>query len=430
MAENNDKNEQTESIVLTAFEPLSNEEFKNKVLQSVLENNAEYFEEAAKLNHLDLQEDFDLVANVVYLEQLKNIETSCRKAILEENILEAYNVLHNVCFFDMQDYQYISAVEEEKASESLPSYINKRLEKVSALKDTFGLISCISEAIVYNMADSPNFNAYKANQVFEKISSYEDELSSEEKAQAYFIASKMYRKLSASNKVLVESTAVDQELECLKKVLANSADYKLISYCQGRIDNKNDKMVIRAYKGALKKKQDKGNLFKINMALADIYTSQANKSGFNYPLSVKDVSSAKAVHFLMNAYAVAKKEDRLPILKKMADLHFKTNHIEEWKNIKTVIALKFLKGEERCYALSAIGDKLNDLSFYYQAIQESEKIRNKRAKNQVLFETYTKLSLKLAPGKEKDDVLQHLNQLKQEKQTILLRTLKISNVND
>ena len=430
MTENNDKNEQEATIVLKAFEPLSDEEFKIKILQSVVVNNPEYFEEAALLNKLDMQKDAELVTEIVYIEQVQTIEALCRKAMLEENILEAYNVLHNVCFFEEQDYQYIAALEGENASDNLSSYIDKRLEKVSALKDTFGFISCISEAIAYTMTDSPNFNAYKANQIFEKISSYEDELSSEEKAQAYFIASKMYRKLNASNKLLTEGAAQNQELECLKKVLTNSADYKLISYCQDRIADKNDKVVIRAYKKALNMSQNKGNLFKINMKLADIYTAQTDKIGFNYPLGEKEISATKAIHFLMSAYAVAKRGDRLPVLKKMAHLYQKNNQWPEWKNIKTVIALKFLKGEERCYALTAIGDKLNEPSFYYQAIEESKKIRNKRAKNQVLYDAYTKLSLKLDDGEEKDNVLQNLHQLKQEKQAILLKTLKISNVND
>ena len=162
--------------------------------------------------------------------------------------------------------------------------------------------------------------------------------------------------------------AEDMELNCLRKALTYSSDYKLISYCQGCLSDPNDKIVLRAYEHALSSAKDKSEKCQINLALADIYTSRATRIGFMTQNSDKKISGEKALHHLMDAYRYSPKDTRIHVLKRIAEMQRNLGRKDDWKNTKTVIALKFLKGEERCMALSSIADKTHDLSYYHKAL--------------------------------------------------------------
>ncbi len=425
MENNNQEPQQNDDmVVLEPIKSLENNEFKHKLLLYTMQNNPEFFTEAAELNALNVETQHDLINEIVYQEQIMTLDSLCREAALQENTLQAYNYLHVMCFFTDKDYAYIQATEGENASTQLYTYIEDRLKNVDDLKNTLGLINIVNQAYLYTASEMPDFNTYKANQILEKMNAYESTFSDEQKAQSAYIVSKMFRKLEENKNVFKDTRAVGQEYECLRKVLANSNDYKLLSYCQSRIGYSADKEVVRAYKKALQSNKDKQSLFNINMALAHIYEKQSQQIGFATAHSSKHLSAEKAMRYLTNAYRYSDKKARMQILKKMAGIHLNIGNFEEWKNLKTVIALKYLKGEERCWALNAIGDKLSDGKFYQMAIDECDKAKMPmRAKLDIKEITFEKM-LKLATNaQEKSVYASSLQNVKSQKQQIFMSLL-------
>lgn len=424
MEQDNHPSENEDIAILDPIKPLDNAEFKEKLLVATLQNNPEFFIEAAERNNLDGEKDKNLIADIVYKEQVMTLQSLCREVVLQENTAEAYNYLHAMSFFEDSDYAYIRAVEGENAAENLHKYIDERLKNVDDLKDTLSLIATVTEAYLYANADVPNFNAYKANQVLEKMNLFEHDFSDEQKAQSAYLMSKMFRKLEAGKKMYGDTCAVEKEFDCLRKVLFYTNDYKLLAYCQSRLDGKSEKEVIRAYKKALQKNKNKQALFNINMALAGIYEQQSKQIGFASTNSNKHLAAEKTVRYLTNAYRYSARADQMQILKQMADVHLRIGNIDEWKNLKTVIALKYLKGEARCWALNAIGDKMRDEHYYKMAIDECDKAKMPlNVKLDIKEITYAKMAEVSSSPQTRDACASRLQEVKSQKQEIFLSML-------
>ena len=424
VSEPNNTSQKEETVILEPIKALTNEEFKQKVLLYTAHNNPEFFMEASELNKLDMKKDLSLIKDIVYNEQVMTLQKLCRKAALEENTLQAYSYLHVMCFFSDRDYAYIRAVEGDNATNNLYTYITERLKNIDDLKPTLDLISAVNDAYLYASAEMPNFNAYKANQILEKMNTHEADFSDEQKAQAAYICSKMFRKLESSKLLCGDSLAGEKETQCLQKVLSHSSDYKLLAHCQSRLNKKAEKEVVRAYKRALQKNKDKKALYNINMALAGIYQQQSKQIGFASTSSNKYLSGEKAVRYLTNAYRYCQREDRMQILKQMAEVHLKMGHFDEWKNLKTVIALKYLKGEARCWALNAIGDKMRDGHFYQMAIDECKKAKiPDNVKLDIEETTYAKMIETATSEQEKNAYANSLKQVKTQKQMMFMTML-------
>ena len=424
--ENNEKTSaDEEKVILEPIKSLTNEEFKQQLLIYTLQHNPEFFVEASEKHHLDLGKNQTDISNIVYQEQVMTLQDLCRESALQENTVDAYNYLHLVCFFSENDYAYIRAVEGENASTNLYTYIDERLKEVDDLKGTLSLISSVNEAYLYATTEMPNFNAYKANQILEQMNALEKDFSDEQKAQAAYICSKMFRKLESAKQVYGEALAEEKEAECLQKVLSHSADYKLLAYCQSRLNKKADKEVVRAYKKALQKNTDRKALFNINMALAGIYEQQSKQIGFASASSNKHLAAEKTVRYLTNAYRYSPRDGQMQILKQMADVHFRIGNFDEWKNLKTVIALKFLKGEARCWALNAIGDKMHDGHYYQMAIEECKKAKMPaNVKLDIQEITYSKMIETAKSEQEKSAYADSLKQVRTQKQTMFMTMLK------
>lgn len=369
-------------VKLTAPKMLNDEDFKTLLKNDLKTNNQDYLADVASRHNLNLRENEDAVLEIAYDEQLDAIAQNCITDALDENTSASYFLLQKLCYFDENDYAYIAAVGGENLSASIIKYTEQRLSNVQSLKPLIDFTSSVNEAILYTSDDYPNFNSYNANQLKEKFENTTIVLSDEEKAKLYFIVSKLYRQLDAKANVhnlYADNSCGLQEGDCLQKVLSLSTDYKLISYCQNRLPRKDsEKNVLRAYKKALTQKQSRGDKYKINRELAKIYMHRSQSIGYINMVSTKYQDAAKAVKYLLETYRYANKEDKLPVLKKMAEIQMRIGKQQDWKNIKEVIALKYLKGQDRCMALISIADKTGDVSFYERALQEAEKGRMKK----------------------------------------------------
>ena len=413
-----------DKVILEPIKALTNDEFKHKVLLYTVQNNPEFFIEARERNKLDSKRDETLINDIVYQEQVMTLQALCRESALEENTMQAYDYLQVMCFFTDKDYAYIGAIEGENATTSLYTYIEERLKNIDVLKPTLDLLSAVNEAYLYASAEMPNFNAYKANQVVEKMNENEAAFSDEQKAQAAYICSKMYRKLECSKQVYGEALAGEKETEYLQKVLSHSSDYKLLAHCQSRLNKKAEKEVVRAYKRALQNNRDKKALYNINMALAGIYAQQSKQIGYSTTSSNKYLAGEKSVRYLTNAYRYSQRDERMQILKQMADVHLQMGHLDEWKNLKAVIALKYLKGEARCWALNAIGDKMQDAEYYKMAIEECKKAKIPvNVKLDIEEATYAKLIKTAISEQDKNAYKDSLKQVRAQKQMMFLTLL-------
>lgn len=398
--------------------PFDDKSFKDMLVKNVFENDPEYVTDVALRSGLSSEKDMPALEQAVYDEQMSVIVEKCIETALDENTVETYGLLQNICNFDEKDMAYMATVEGEDLPANVVKYIDRRLENVTYLSPVLKFTRAVNEAVLFSTSDAPGFTSYKANQLKEQFENTGLYLSEDEKGKLYFIASKMYRKLSANNP-LANDIASEQECECLRKVLALSADYNLISYCQNRLPtDKKDKSVVRAYKHALTKTKNRGDLYKINAELGNLYAARSRTIGFTTPNSDKNTSSAKAVKYMLSAYRYAAKEDKLPLLRKIADVQLSTGSLEDWKSTKSVIAYKFLKNEERCYALNAIGDRTGDISYYEQSVAECQKSKMpKMAKLSVLEITYEKLCQQTADAQQKQELQQKLQEIRNEKKT-------------
>ena len=410
---NNDK------IYLSHPLPLDDRIFEQAVKQDLELNYQEYLQQLAEEEKINPVTEKERLLDTGYREKIENLQEQSILAALNERPGEAYDLLQQVCYFSEQDLQYIRAVEGENADSLMYTYVKKRLENVSELQPVINFVDAVNEAEVYLISDMPNFNSYKADVLVEKMENSGDKLlDSEGLCMIDFISSKLHRKVSAQNIYQQDKSPSKSEMEYLQRVLSKSSDFRLISYCQTRLPaNENPKPVIRAYQRALSKTKDRKNAYKINMALADLYFVRGQIIGFTTPNSDKVKFTEKGLHYLTGAYRYAARDNRLDVLKKMADAHLKLNRSEEWKNIKEVIAMKFLTKEDRCEALMAIGDKAKDPTFYYKAVEQCNKARMPRAsKLSILDKAYGKIALSLPEGEERTEVLKQQEQVRSEKQ--------------
>ncbi len=419
--QNDEQQQEQTKIVLHPPVPMNDATFKKYVVDDIFANSPEYAEDVARRAGLEFSPDNRELQDAIYDEQMAVIEKKCIDAALDENTIESYSTLQLLSNFSQEDLTYIAAVEGEEASSNLVKYIENRLENVSDIAPLLKFTRAVNEAVLFSTTDAPGFTSYKANQLKEQFENTGLYLSEDEKGKLYFIASKMYRKLGAKANPYGNDNAGEQECECLRKVLALSADYNLISYCQNRLPkSKEEKSVVRAYKHALTKTRKRGDLYKINAELGNLYAARSHTIGFTTPNSDKNTSSAKAVKYLLSAYRYAAKEDRLPLLRKIADVQLSTGNMEDWKSTKSVIAYKFLKNEERCYALNAIGDRTGDISYYEQSVAECQKSKMpKMAKLGVLEITYDKLCRQTADARQKQELQQKLQEVRNEKKTAI-----------
>lgn len=423
--------QENSSVRLTAPVALDDKTFKALMKDDLKTNNPAYLSEVAARYKLDLEKNNDEVLEKACEEQIDIITEQCIADALDENTISSYALLQKACYFSENDMSYMSVVEGENLSSSIAKYIEERLENVEVLKPFIDFTSSINEAILYSTGDYPNFSSYKANQLKEKFENTDIALSDEEKAKLFYIASKLYRQLDAKNNIhnpYADNYAGGQEKECLNKVLALSTDYKLISYCQNRLPEKdNEKGVVRAYKKALTKKQTRGDAYKINKELANIYFARSKQVGYLTANSEKAIASQKTINYLMGAYRFAEKEDKVPLLKKMAEVQLILGKKQEWKNIKEVIATKFLKGQARCMALISIAEKTGDLAFYQKAVNEAEKAKMKNGeKLEVLDKAYSGLSEHSSSAEEKKAAQDKLAEIRSKKANNMYSILGIS----
>lgn len=399
-----------DKIILSHPLPLDDEMFAKMVKQDLETYYPEYLEAIAKSTQLDPVLNREEVLEKGYTERVRSLLEEVILKTLDERPVDAYDSLKEACFFSEQDLLYIKTVEGDNADTNMFEYVKKRLDNVSHLKPTLQFVEAVNDAELYLVHDLPNFNSYKASSLIDSMeTAQEGLLDNEGKAVIDFISSKLYRKLNADyEKYGAVKKDSKEEIQYLLKVLEKTSDYRLISYCQSRLpEEKYQKMIVRAYQRALRKKQTRNNLYKINTALADLYMDRTKIIGFCSENSDTYKAAQKSLQYLTGAYHHGDKTGKKNALKKMAVIYLKFGQINEWKELKEVVAMNFLEKSDRCEALIAIADKTKDVSYYRKALQEAQKARMPANVRNILFnKIYGRLASSLPDGDERNSYLQ------------------------
>ncbi len=413
--ENEQQEKNEKKVRITIQKPnlfLDENEYKQRLVTAIKENNASWVQNIS--SQLETQNmgsvTPEAIDDYIYKTNIQEITSTSRNAFVNGDLETGYNQLLKFCLFNPAEEAYMQYTEGDNLSQKIPTYVTQRLGNLPSFKGVVDLGNCVYDIMV-NDGD-----VYQANLSYTKLCQIEDQYSDEEKAKLNFIASKMFLNISElKGKGLAGLNAQGNELECLNKVLNYTSDYNLIVYSQKRLSPKNDKLVVRAYKHALENNNEPQNLYNICMALSDIYARRGRAIGFVYEGGEKSLSLQKAQRYLMNAYRYASPDNRLNVLKKLSSLQLEDGNTKGWENTKTVIAYKFLKGEERCFALNAIGDKVKNVQYYQMALEECDKASlpepNKRNIKEI---TYGKMIKLMPEGQEKQQAIQTLNKLRKE----------------
>lgn len=295
--------------------------------------------------------------------------------ILEEDTA-GFAFFQSLCDFEEGHYKYMSEIEGPAMSVKLPGYIALRLEKTEVLSDLSRIAQNAYDALNMLSDNERKMSFFDAGNATEKLEADIDILPDNTRAKVYFLLAKGYQKANSSP--YESKKANREEIDYLNKTLTFASDYKLIFAAQKRLgkDNLDEKIIVGAYKRALKETKDKKNLFRINHEIARLYSEFSQVSGFVYAGGTKEKSLGKAEHYYYQALHYADKESRLNILRNIAAIQHSLGYADKWLATKTEIAMKHLKGTERCKALIKIASQLpkqQAIPFYERVITEAKK---------------------------------------------------------
>lgn len=268
--------------------------------------------------------------------------------------------------------------------------ISKNIEQAPELQIALGVCNIQSEITgFFNGNNGKQITSYQANRLQEKFDDITDFLDDEQKAAGYYNLSIVYRALLAEKDNYDPSTN-DDEKDCLRKVLEYSSDYKRINYCANRLDASklHNSKIILAYKRALNHTEAANDLRKINLGIAETYLKDFKSIGGFKPDEKEQRKLQNAEFYLNQALNFSDNPEKLSLLKRIATLHLKLRDFKKWRETSTTIALKYMKGEERCQMLMDIAAKSENYQTMYleRALLEADKSRliNKNKKTEII----------------------------------------------
>ncbi len=297
---------------------------------------------------------------------------------LDENIAGAYLLL----------LRYANSIYEKNDDiDELDEKYVRDLEKYFAATPELQLakqICDIQSEINLTMSgqQGKSLTSFQANRIQEKFEEISPYLNNEQCAAGYYRLSIIHRVL-LGEKDIYNPEENNAEKECLKKVLTYTSDHNRIDYCVNRLGTSypSQGLVRAAYRRALSQAGTLQDLYKINMALANCYVSDYRPQiGFNYDASGESNKYRKlerAEYYYSNAFEAAPVPERINVLKRLANVQFQQNKIEAWTRTKTIMAMEYMEGEERCHTLMDIAKRNKNLRIQYLERVVQEAVRAK-----------------------------------------------------
>lgn len=420
-----EQNKEPQKIYLYPPQPLSREEFGDIVIRENINlmDDAEFVELFGKTK----QEIEDPVACIAQDEELsEKIITQSNLMLaatmykiqdlaLDNRIADAQNILLNLSKFSEDDQRYISAVEGENAPYELPKYIKSRFTNIEEISALIGFVEAIEAAHTAVNAETAGFTLYTAETINSEFENFEPDLSEEQQAKMYYLASRLFRKANFVPGCYTEPTPGTGEIESLKKVLDKTSDTKLIACCRtsrfkaGTFD---DKALIIAYKRALANETHPYRRYKINTQIGDLYRDRFknNKVSFNRQNAEDIKNLRKAELYYITAKEEAPDNEKLNALKKIAELQKLLGNKAKWAETKEEMAYSpQFTPTDRCQALISLAVAMKDeAGFVYmeKALKEIKKSKLKKAEKHRLYDLASESAPEMT---RKEEILSSVN---------------------
>ncbi len=420
-----EQNKEQKKIFLYPPQPLTREKFGDIVIRETISlmDDDEFVEAFGKSR----QEIDDPVVCVAQNEELSLKIIAQSNAILgatvhkiqdlalDNRITDAQNILLNLSKFSEDDQRYIAAVEGENAPYELPKYIKSRFTNIDEINSLISFVEAIEAAHTAANAQTTGFTIYTAETINSEFENFEPDLTQEQQAKMYYLASRLFRKANFVPGCYTEPAPGTGEIDCLKKVLNKTSDTKLIACCRTnrfKTSTFGDKALIAAYKRALQNENSSYRRYKINTQIGDLYQERIN----NHKISLQGHTSEdiKNLRKAELCYLAAKEEapesERLNALKKIAELQKLLGNKTRWAETKEEMAYTpQFTPTDRCQALIRLAVAMKDeAGFVYmeKALKEIKKAKLKKVEKNRLFDLAVESAQEMT---RKEEILSSVN---------------------
>ncbi len=420
-----EQKKEPQKIYLYPPQPLSREEFGEIVIKeniSLMDDN-EFLETFGKPKS-EIDDPFEYanqhedVAQQILLQSNALLGASINKMrdlALDNRIADAQNMLLNLSRFSEDDQRYITTVEGENAPYELPKYIKSRFTNIEEITALISFIEAFEAAHTAANAETAGFTVYTAETINSEFENFEPDLSEEQQAKMYYLASRLFRKANFVPGCYTEPAPGTGEIDCLKKVLDKTSDTKLIACCRTnrfKIETFGDKALISAYKRALLNESNPYRRYKINTQIGSIYQERVKKHKIS--LQGHNSEDIKNLRKAELCYLAAKEEapesERLNALKKIAELQKLLGNKARWAETKEEMAYTpQFTPTDKCQALISLAVAMKDeAGFVYmeKALKEIKKSKLKKVEKNRLFDLAAESAQEMT---RKEEILSSVN---------------------
>lgn len=195
----------------------------------------------------------------------------------------AWSMIESLAAFSPEELQYIHYKEGNQPD--LTKYIRLRFSQIDHMSRTLDFIRKVEDANEIS-GSSANISMEKAEEIYNKLRSYECNLDEEQKSSVYYRASELYRRAQIVPGIYHEPKPCSKEILCLRMVLEHTASPSRVDCCLDRMsqDKKilkdNIPLLISAYKRVLKNHHviyPEDN-YRLNSQIAELYKKNINSS--------------------------------------------------------------------------------------------------------------------------------------------------------
>ena len=407
------ENEETpQKIYIKCPAPLSGEEFRSRLLAETISQFPDVAEKTAEATGLDPAADAKEVEDLIYQEGLRGLFEDIADARIDGDTARLQQILIFSGFYNEEEAESINTLRQYQQDDNLNSVIVNRIAQIDDMKPATDFLQNLTTC------ESAE-NNFQLDTAFEKVEDFADYLSNSVKSKIYLSGARQYRRLQEKE----QPYASGQELNAIKKALFYADEYKVINACSLRLRPKSDenKLVLIAYKRAVKATDNPRQLYKLHNELGEIYRSQGSTVGYISENSEKAVNLEKAAHHnSMSAQYASNNDEKLIALRSLAQVQSTVGKFDDWAVTKFQTAM-LIDGYERCSMLLGTAEKVGERGRYIveTALKEIRKAKISPKEKIALTErAYTEL-LQYASPEEKAEINQKMEALNKRKINII-----------
>ncbi len=341
--------QETEQIRIKCPPALTNEEFRNFLVEKTKSQIPNIVETIAENAELDISKDAEKIDAIIYEEGLRGLFDDIAEARLDEDNEKLLDVILFCGFYNEEDRQSIETLKQYNQTDSLT---NVAFQRISQVDDMQTAVDFLTNVNTCDTCTTP----LQLDNAFEKIEDFTDFLSGNNRSKIFLNMANNYRRVLPKDTCYAEG----QELNFLKHSLFYADDYKVINACDTRLNPRSPekKLVSIAYKKALRHAKNPKILFKLHSKLGDIYQERSKVIGYTAAHSEKEDNLEKAIHHYSMATEYSfNPDDRILTLRNLANVQFTADKMDDWAMTKYTIAMS-IDGYDRYSMLVGTAEKI------------------------------------------------------------------------